>query len=267
LQHILYDSVNSAGPIKKIKELNDKIEENDPKNKKLQEYQIKLIEKVITTIGNKNFYHNSTFGEMELKEFLNLFTSWHDDLLIPVFDVFRMYLMHPESGLLFKQVGGGIEQLAILLKNIKETNNNTIKILVLRCFCNLFNNDYSRSLLTVTKKDEILNILSSLQESDNKNIRSGMISLLFNYSCTLSTNEDSEGALQIIAIINELIGKENDEDNVITLLKTLANLFVVNKNNRDMANDMDEKNIINEVQDNGNNRIQELKDYLLILLA
>jgi hypothetical protein len=119
----------------------------------------------------------------------------------------------------------------------------------------------------VTKKDEILNILSSLQESDNKNIRSGMISLLFNYSCTLSTNEDSEGALQIIAIINELIGKENDEDNVITLLKTLANLFVVNKNNRDMANDMDEKNIINEVQDNGNNRIQELKDYLLILLA
>ena len=267
LQHILYDSVNSEGPIKKIKELNDKIEENDPKNKKLQEYQIKLIEKVINTIGNKNFYHNSTFGEMELKEFLNLFTSWHDDLLIPVFDVFRMYLMHPESGLLFKQVGGGIEQLAILLKNIKETNNNTIKILVLRCLCNLFNNDYSRSLLTVTKKDEILNILSSLQESDNKNIRSGMICLLFNYSCTLSTNEDSEGALQIIAIINELIGKEQNEDNVVTLLKTLANLFVVNKNNREMANDMEEKNIISEVQDNGNSSIQELKDYLLILLG
>ena len=56
---------------------------------------------------------------------MNLFTSWHDELLIPVFDVFRMYLIHPESGLLFKQVGGGIEQLAILLKNIKETENNT----------------------------------------------------------------------------------------------------------------------------------------------
>ena len=267
LQHILYESANAEGPIKKIRELNDKIEENDPKNKKLQEYQIKLIEKVIHTIGNKNFYHNSTFGEIELKEFLNLFTAWHDDLLIPVFDVFRMYLMHPESGLLFKQVGGGIEQLAILLKNIKETNNNTIKILVLRCLCNLFNNDYSRSLLTATKKDEILNILSSLQESDNKNIRGGMISLLFNYSCILSTNEDSEGALQIIAIINELIGKESNEDNVITLLKTLANLFVVNKNNRDMANDMDEKSIIEGINDNGNDSIKELKDYLLILLA
>ena len=94
-----------------------------------------------------------------------------------------------------------------------------------------------------------------------------MISLLFNYSCILSTNEDSEGALQIIAIINELIGKESNEDNVITLLKTLANLFVVNKNNRDMANDMDEKSIIEGINDNGNDSIKELKDYLLILLA
>ena len=109
--------------------------------------------------------------------------------------------------------------------------------------------------------------MSGLQESDNKNIRSGMISLLFNYSCTLSTNEDTEGALQIVAIINELIGKETNEDNIITLLKTLANLFVVNKNNRDMGNEMDEKNIINEVNDNGNDHIKELKDYLLILLG
>ena len=267
LQHILYDAVNSEGPIKKIKELNEKIEENDPKNKKLQEYQIKLIEKVIKIIGNKNFYHNSKFGDIELKEFMNLFTSWHDELLIPVFDVFRMYLIHPESGLLFKQVGGGIEQLAILLKNIKETENNTIKILVLRCLCNLFNNDYSKSLVTVTKKDEILNILSSLQESDNKNIRNGIICLLFNFSCTFSTNDDTEGALQIVAIINELIGKETNEGNIETLLKTLANLFVINKNNRDMGNEMDEKSIISSINDNGNENIKELKEYLLILLG
>ena len=98
---------------------------------------------------------------MELKEFLNLFTAWHGDYLIPVFDVFRMYLIHPESGLLFKQMGGGIEQLTILLYNIKNSNNITIKILVLRCLCNLFNNEYSKSLLTITKKDEILNILNA----------------------------------------------------------------------------------------------------------
>ena len=94
-----------------------------------------------------------------------------------------------------------------------------------------------------------------------------IITLLFNYSCTLSSNDDSEGALQIVAIINELIGKEQDEDNVITLLKTLANLFVVSKTNREMGNEMDEKNIVSEINDNGNSSIKELKDYLLILLG
>ena len=266
LTHILYDSVNSEGPIKKITELNNKLEENDQNNKKLKDYQLKLIGKVINTIGNKNFYHNSKFDPMELKEFLNLFTSWHGDYLIPVFDVFRMYLIHPESGLLFKQVGGGIEQLTTLLYNIKNSNNITIKILVLRCLCNLFNNEYSKSLLTVTKKDEILNILSGLQDSDNKNIRSGIVSLLFNYSCTYYSSDDTEGSLQICAIINELLQKETNEDNIITMLKTLANLFVVNKNNRTMGNEMDEKSNINDINDNGNSSIKELKDYLLILL-
>ena len=266
LTHILYDSVNAEGPIKKITELNNKLEENDPNNKKLKDYQLKLIGKVINTIGNKNFYHNSKFEDMELKEFLNLFTAWHGDYLIPVFDVFRMYLIHPESGLLFKQMGGGIEQLTILLYNIKNSNNITIKILVLRCLCNLFNNEYSKSLLTITKKDEILNILSGLQDSDNKNIRSGIVSLLFNYSCTFCTSEDTEGPLQICAIINELLQKETNEDNIITMLKTMANLFVVNKNNRTMGNEMDEKSNITDINDNGNSSIKELKDYLLILL-
>ena len=163
-------------------------------------------------------------------------------------------------------MGGGIEQLTILLYNIKNLNNITIKILVLRCLCNLFNNEYSKSLLTITKKDEILNILSGLQDSDNKNIRNGIISLLFNYSCTFCTSEDTEGPLQICSIINELLQKETNEDNIITMLKTMANLFLVNKNNRTMGNEMDEKSNITDINDNGNSSIKELKDYLLILL-
>ena len=50
------------------------------------------------------------------------------------------------------------------------------------------------------------------------------------------------------------------------MLKTMANLFVVNKNNRTMGNEMDEKSNITDINDNGNSSIKELKDYLLILL-
>lgn len=110
--------------------------------------------------------------------------------------------------------------------------------------CNLFNNEYSKSLVTVTKKEDILNILSEFQDNDNKNIRNGIVSLLFNYSCTFSTSEDSEGGLQICAIINELLDKETNEDNIVNMLKTLSNLFVVNKNKRDMGKEMDEKTLL-----------------------
>ena len=34
-----------------------------------------------------------------------------------------------------------------------------------------------------------------------------------------------------------------------------------------MGNEMDEKSVINDIKDNGNANIKELKDYLLILLS
>ena len=49
-------------------------------------------------------------------------------------------------------------------------------------------------------------------------------------------------------------------------MKTLANLFVVNKNNRDMEKETDEKGNINKINDNSISNIEELKDYLLVLL-
>ena len=131
--------------------------------------------------------------------------------------------------------------------------------------CNLFNNEYSKQLLTITKKEEILNVLSGLQDSENKHIRSGICNLLFNFSCTFYNNNDSEGALQICAIINELIANEKNEDNIETMLKTLGNLFVVDKNNRAMGNELDEKSVIQNIKVSNNN-INELKEYVLVLL-
>ena len=73
----------------------------------------------------------SEFDEYELKEFLDLFTKWHNELLIPIFDLFRMYLLHPKSSLLFKKMGGGVEQLTILLEYLKKNINLNLSILLI----------------------------------------------------------------------------------------------------------------------------------------
>ena len=125
MMNYLYTAVNAEGPLKKITELNNSIQEGSP-NKKLSDFQLKQIGKVLKTIGERNFYHNSTFDEAELKEFLDLLVSWHDEYLIPIFDVFRMFLLHPQSNLTFKKTGGGMAELLILKEYLKSNKNTTL---------------------------------------------------------------------------------------------------------------------------------------------
>ena len=265
MKYSLYDSVNSEGPNKKINELNSKINEGD-QNKKLTDFQLKQIGKVLKTIGEKTFYHNSTFDEYELKEFLDLFTSWHDDLLVPIFDVFRMFLLHPQSNMIFKKAGGGVEQLTILLLYLKNNKIQILSILAMRCICNMFNNEYSRNLLQV-KRQDILDLCGNFVENDNKHIRGGIVNILFNYSIIFSTLNDNDASLQICALISEILPKDNNVDNVILMLQSLGNLFVLNENNRTIGKDMDILENVNGISvENDNGNVKELKDFINVLL-
>ena len=263
VNYILYENFNVEGPKKKIIEINNNLNENDENNKKLTEFQIKQISKVIKIIGEKQFYHMSVFDEYELKEFLDLFTKWHNELLIPIFDLFRMYLLHPKSSLLFKKMGGGVEQLTILLEYLKKNINLNLSILSIRCICNLFNGEYSRNLLQAKIKD-ILDILNIYLNNENKNIRGGIIGILFNYSVIYSSIKDNKAVSQLISLIKEILTKENNEDNIIILLKTLSNLIVLNEDNRLIVKDSNIKNCINI---SNNEYINELKEFIEILLA
>ena len=265
MRYSFYESINCDGPNKKINEFNSKINEGD-KNKKLTDFQLKQIGKVLKVIGEKAFYHNSNCDEYDLKEFLNLFTSWHDDLLVPIFDVFRMFLLHPQSNMVFKKAGGGVEQLTILLLYLKNNNIQILSILAMRCICNMFNNEYSRNLLQV-KRQDILDLCGNYVDNDNKHIRGGIINILFNYSIIFSTLDDSEASLQICALINEILQKETNVDNIILMLQSLGNLFVLSENNRIIGKDMDIAESINSVSvDNDNGNVQELKDFINTLL-
>jgi phospholipase A-2-activating protein len=268
LNYILYENVNVEGPNKKIVEINNNLTENDEQNKKLTDFQIKQISKVLKTIGEKQFYHISNFDEYELKEFLDLFTKWHNELLIPIFDVFRMYLLHPNSNLLFKKMGGGTEQLTILLEYLKKNTNLNLSILPMRCICNLFNGEYSRNLLQ-TKRKDILDILNIYINNENKHIKSGIIGIIFNYSIIYSSVNDNNAALQLISLIKNILLKENNQENILILFKALCNLIVLNEDNRNIVK---EENLINFIENisnnnNENENIRELKDFIKILLS
>jgi hypothetical protein len=130
----------------------------------------------------------------------------------------------------------------------------------------MFNNEYSRNLLQV-KRQDILDLCGNYVDNDNKHIRGGIINILFNYSIIFSTLDDSEASLQICALINEILQKETNVDNIILMLQSLGNLFVLSENNRIIGKDMDIAESINSVSvDNDNGNVQELKDFINTLL-
>ena len=175
-----------------------------------------------------------------------------------------MFLLHPQSNLTFKKTGGGMAELLILKEYLKSNKNTTLSILAIRILSNHFNNESSRVFI-VSKRQEILDLIGNFVDNENKHIRNGICNLLFNFSIAFCTSEDSEASLQIIALVNELIPKEVDKDNLIALLKTLANLFVIIETNRLIGKDMDIGEVVKGIN-SGDEIVKELKEYVLLLL-
>lgn len=62
-----------------------------------------------------------------------------------------------------------------------------------------------------SKRQLVLDNISHFISSDNKNIRNALITIFLNYSIVFLDANDSEGRIQIISALADIIGKENDD--------------------------------------------------------
>jgi hypothetical protein len=160
--------MNIEGPFKKLLEFNTKLE--DPNLSIGPESTLKSL---LDKISQSEYYHSSIFTDVELN-LLYRISKWPQDLLIPFLDTLRMFLVHPASFTLFNKYIDMFSKLFEVLKNGIETQ----KILVLRILNNMFNHDLNRQLM-IKKRQEVLDNVSVYLDSENNNIRSAVVSLLF----------------------------------------------------------------------------------------
>ncbi len=153
--------------MKKITEFNEKLGEDSAVN-------LEHVKQLLDKIKKTEFYHSSTFTENEISVLINLF-KWQSDYLIPVIDTFRMALIHPASNAFLYKHGNII--LARLLESLKN-GADTHKILVLRVFNNMFISQNNRQVMLKNRSD-ILDSASVYLDSENNNLRSATVSLLF----------------------------------------------------------------------------------------
>ena len=126
----------------------------DPARKKLAEtpeildaVEWELLDKTLKTLGNKGFYHSSTFNEKELNLIKKIVTTLPETHLLPVFDIFRMFLAHPHSNEMFKYYAMSLEPLVRVLEILKSSPPDNLILISLRVLCNFFKNNNAHYMI------------------------------------------------------------------------------------------------------------------------
>jgi hypothetical protein len=167
--------MNIEGPFKKLLENNSKLEDQS-----LTIGNENTLKSLLDKISQSQFYHSSTFTEAELKLLLKL-SKWPLDLLIPFLDTLRMFFVHPASHVLFTSNKYSCEEIYSKLIEVLKNGIDTQKILVLRILNNLFIRDLTKVYM-IKKRQDVLDNASVYLDSENNNIRSAVVSLLFKYN-------------------------------------------------------------------------------------
>lgn len=147
----------------------------------MTEAELVVLDQLLDLIKNKAFYHSSKCSKQGFDLIKKMLSRFPCDKVFPVLDVYRMFLMHPHSSEHFKVFENGIEYMGYLIGHLRgEGSKDATQLVALRCLVNLFNNNASVFLLK-EKRQFIVDNTCSFLFSDNKNIRSAVITLFLKY--------------------------------------------------------------------------------------
>jgi hypothetical protein len=165
-------------PYAKVLEFNEKMSQNESQsNDCLNSLDLSNFKRFSDVIKNTQFYHNSLVSEYDYNLICTKIVTWPNEYVVPLLDFFRMFLLHPRSHDYFKKTGSGLGELNSLLNRFKDGSDN-IKVLILRILNNYFYYEYPRVFIS-GRRESVLNAVASDMDSQNKNVRGAIASLLF----------------------------------------------------------------------------------------
>jgi hypothetical protein len=135
--NIFFDQVKIEPPQKKILEFNAELN-------KLFDKDLIYFESCCKVLSQPQYYHSSSVGPASI-EVIKKCLEFPADKLFPALDLYRIFLLHPNSSEGFSGADSGFVFLSILLSPLLDPNAPKANImLALRCLCNLFKNQSSQ---------------------------------------------------------------------------------------------------------------------------
>jgi len=160
---VFYDVVKTDGLKKKLLEFITELNFLDEK-------ETLYFEATMKTLSNVGLFHSSEVTEGGVKVIRKLL-DLPKDKIFPAVDLYRIFLLHPNSAEAYNQSDNGSEYFAILNAILENSNSpKAAHMLALRCYSNMFKQQSSH-FAVMRRRERIMASVSPFLYSEDKNVR------------------------------------------------------------------------------------------------
>lgn len=112
---LFFDAINIENPKKKLLEFNSELNV-------LSDNELTILDSLLELIKNKAFYHSTKVSKQGY-ELVKKLLKFPVDKAFPALDIYRMFLMHPQSSENYKVYEHGIEYLSSLVSYVRDEHS------------------------------------------------------------------------------------------------------------------------------------------------
>mgnify|MGYP002622575587 CR=1 FL=1 len=224
LNPITFQGGNFDGLVKKIFEFNEALKDT---TSAMKETEITRFGRIIEKLKDTANYHTTQFTDLELELITLKLLKWPLDKMLPVLDLFRIFLVHHNSEKLFAGLDGGLHYLGFICQVLRSTDNDIIITLCLKILANLFLHLANKNSI-LKYQDMILDAIESQQihKREKDTVRNALSAFIFNLSTGMNDDNTKEEVIQKFFIyLPEIIIYEKNPDNILRYLITYGNVL------------------------------------------
>ena len=261
---IQFETGNFDGLSKKLFEFNDALKESPLWLKETEQARLQRIIAILKNVGE---YHMYDISDLEIEVITTKLLKWPIDKLLPVLDLFRLFLLHHKSEKLFSGLDSGLQYLTLICQVLRSTQNDILITLCLKVLANMFTQISCKNAI-MKYTDMLLEALESQQvhQKEKESVRTALAAFIFNVS-TGVTNMTSDLVLEkVFTFIGNTVAYEGNQDNLLKYLVAYGNILSLCNSALGIAKSVGIKDFIEKVQAQSP-QAKECKDDLLNYLS
>ncbi|TVU40915.1 hypothetical protein EJB05_14400 [Eragrostis curvula] len=255
-----FDTAQFEGILKKLLEFNATLSsDSEQKQICLSETELSRLAAIVKVLKDTSFYHTSKLGNADMDLLLKMLKSWPPQMMFPVIDFLRMFVLHPDgAALILNTIESGND---VLMETFRKAVASPVLppnvLTILKAMSNIFDKSCLHQWLR-THCAEIIDSVSSCRPSFSKNAHLAYATLLLNYAVLSIESKDEQCQVQILSAALEIAEDDSqDFDSKYRALVAIGSLML-NGLVKSIALDLDVKSVANSAKASMDSKIAEV---------